>query len=97
MAVKNCSSVESSFTERVREVVKVIPKGEVLTYKEVAVRAGSPKAYRAVGSVLNKNYDAFIPCHRVIKSDGRLGEYNRGKAKKSELLREEGYNGDLKL
>ena len=62
-----------------------------MTYKEVAKRAGSPKAFRAVGSIMAKNFDSDIPCHRVIKSDGTLGNYNRGGAtKKMTLLRKEG-------
>lgn len=72
------------------EVVKKIPRGKVLTYKEVALRAGSPRAARAVGSILKKNYDPTIPCHRVIRSDGIAGEYNRGRNKKLELLKKEG-------
>jgi methylated-DNA-[protein]-cysteine S-methyltransferase len=78
-----------SFKERVLNVVKKIPKGKVLTYKEVAQRAGSPSAYRAVGNILNKNYDPSVPCHRVIKSDGSAGGYNRGKHRKKELLKKE--------
>jgi O-6-methylguanine DNA methyltransferase len=58
-----------SFRKRVFGVVKKIPKGSVLTYKEVAKRAGSPKAFRAVGSILKANFDPTISCHRVIKSD----------------------------
>jgi O-6-methylguanine DNA methyltransferase len=81
-----------SFTEKVYEVVKKIPKGKVLTYKEVAKLAGSPKASRGVGNILSKNYDPEIPCHRVIRSDGRLGGYNRGLNKKGEILRKEGVN-----
>ncbi len=80
----------TSFTERVHEVVKSIPKGSVMTYKGVAKAAGNPNAYRAVGTILAKNYDSTIPCHRVINSDGSLGSYNRGKAKKRTLLIEEG-------
>jgi len=60
-----------------------------LTYKEVAKMTGRPKAYRAVGNILNKNYDSKIPCHRVIRSDGRLGGYNRGAEIKSKLLKSE--------
>jgi methylated-DNA-[protein]-cysteine S-methyltransferase len=78
-----------SFRDKVLEAVKRISKGEVKTYKEVAVLAGNPKAYRAVGNILNKNYDLSIPCHRVVRSDGELGGYNRGKKKKEELLRKE--------
>jgi O-6-methylguanine DNA methyltransferase len=78
-----------SFKERVLEVVKKIPKGGTMTYMQVAKLAGSPKAYRAVGNILNKNYDPKIPCHRVIRSDGKIGGYNRGAKKKRELLKEE--------
>ncbi|OGF82574.1 6-O-methylguanine DNA methyltransferase [Candidatus Giovannonibacteria bacterium RIFCSPLOWO2_01_FULL_46_13] len=79
-----------SFQKKVFDVVKKIPRGEVLTYKEVATLAGSPRAYRGVGNVLKKNYDSKIPCHRVIRSDGRAGGYNRGEERKKLLLRKEG-------
>jgi len=78
------------FTERVFSVVAKITTGKVLTYKEVAQRAGNPRAYRAVGNILSKNFNPNIPCHRVIKSSGALGEYNRGRAKKKALLKKEG-------
>lgn len=81
---------KKSFKEKVLEVVKKIPKGKVLSYKEVARRAGSPKAWRAVGNVLNKNKNPEIPCHRVIRSDGSIGGYNRGIKRKKELLKHEG-------
>ena len=81
--------MKKSFKEKVLEIVSKIPKGKVLTYKEVAQKIGNPKAARAVGSALNKNYDADIPCHRVIRSDGKLGKYNRGAKKKLELLKKE--------
>ena len=80
----------SSFKKRVLEVVKRIKKGEVLTYKEVAKRAGSPLAWRAVGNILNKNRSSFIPCHRVVRSDGKVGGYNKGKREKIRLLKKEG-------
>lgn len=60
-----------------------------MSYKQVAEKAGSPRAYRAVGNILNKNYDPKIPCHRVIRSDGKLGGYNRGIEKKEKLLEKE--------
>lgn len=72
-------------------VVKKIPKGKVLTYKEVARLAGNTKASRAVGNILNKNHDKSIPCHRVIRSDGKLGGYNRGEEIKVRILKKEGY------
>lgn len=67
-----------TFTEKVYEVTKKIPKGSTLTYKEVAKLAGNPKAFRAVGTILSKNFNAEIPCHRVVRSDGGMGGYNRG-------------------
>ncbi|MBI2065783.1 MAG: MGMT family protein [Candidatus Zambryskibacteria bacterium] len=79
-----------NFREKVYEVVKKIPRGKVLTYKEVAKRAGKPKAYRAVGNILNKNTDPKVPCHRVIRSDGEVGGYNRGRNLKIKLLKREG-------
>ena len=81
-----------TFSQKVMSVVRRIPKGRTLTYKEVAKRAGKPKAYRAVGNILNKNYDKNIPCHRVIRSDGTFGGYNNGEKRKVELLIKEGYN-----
>lgn len=80
-----------NFREKVYAVVKKIPKGSVLTYKEVARRAGEPGAARAVGNILNKNFDPSIPCHRVIRSDGKLGGYNRGAEFKIKILKQEGY------
>ncbi len=79
-----------TFTEKVLKVVQKIPKGKTLSYKQVAEKAGSPKAFRAVGSVLKKNYLPEVPCHRVIKSSGEVGEYNRGKKNKINILRKEG-------
>ena len=79
------------FQEQVYAVVRKIPKGKVLTYKEVARRAGKPEAFRAVGNILNKNFDLKIPCHRVIRSDGKLGGYNRGENLKIKILKEEGF------
>lgn len=78
------------FQKKVYEVVKKIPRGKVLTYKQVAFLAGSPRASRAVGNALNKNYDPEIPCHRVIKSSGGAGGYNRGAGIKVKLLKKEG-------
>ena len=79
------------FTERVRDVVRQIPKGTVMSYKEVAYAAGKPAAARAVANVMANNYDPTVPCHRVIRSDGQLGGYNRGGIeKKRQLLQSEG-------
>ena len=80
-----------NFKDKVYRVVRKIPKGQVLTYKEVARRAGNPKASRAVGNILHKNTDPNVRCHRVIRSDGNLGGYRDGKNSKIEILRKEGY------
>ena len=77
------------FRQKVFEVVKKISRGKTLSYKEVARRAGNSKAARAVGAILKTNFDPKIPCHRVIKSDGTLGGYNRGPVKKRKMLGEE--------
>jgi len=83
----------TTFSDKVYRIVKAIPAGEVLTYKQVASKAGHPLASRAVGNILSKNYDQTIPCHRVIRSDGRLGGYNRGaRLKKQKLLKEDFVN-----
>ena len=79
-----------TFTDKVYAVVKKIKRGETLTYKQVATLVGNKGAYRAVGNILNKNYDPKIPCHRVIRSDGRSGGYNRGEKIKAKRLKEEG-------
>ncbi len=78
-----------TFTEKVYDIVAKIPEGKVLTYKQVAIKAGSVKACRAVGNILNKNYDPNIPCHRVIRSDGKTGGYNRGESNKIKILKKE--------
>jgi len=81
----------TSFTERVYAVVARIPRGSTLTYKEVAIRAGRPKACRAVCNILNKNPDTKkVPCHRVVRSDGTPGGYAFGAHKKLLLLKREG-------
>jgi O-6-methylguanine DNA methyltransferase len=79
----------TEFSDKIFNIVRRIPKGEVLTYKQVAERAGRPRAYRAVGNILNRNFDPAIPCHRVIKSDGSIGGYNRGAAAKQRILKRE--------
>ncbi len=81
-----------TFSQKVYEVVKKIPKGKVLTYKKVAKSAGNPRAFRAVGNILNKSASrrTKIPCHRVTKSDGKIGGYREGTKKKIYLLKKEG-------
>jgi len=78
------------FADRVYNIVRRIPAGTTMTYAEVARHAGNPRAVRAVGNILNKNRDANVPCHRVIRSDGKMGGYNRGSSQKKNLLQQEG-------
>jgi len=80
----------TEFKKRVYNVVSRIPKGKVMSYKQVAEASGYPKAWRAVGNVLNKNRNPKVPCHRVIKSSGRVGGLAGGTDKKLALLRKEG-------
>ncbi len=80
-----------TFREKVLDIVRKIPKGGSMTYKQVATKAGNAKAARAVGAIMRTNYDPEIPCHRVIRSDGGIGHYNRGgMSRKREILMEEG-------
>lgn len=81
-----------SFSDTVRAVVRGIPPGQVMTYRAVAEAAGNARAARAVARIMASNYDPNVPCHRVIRTDGSLGGYNRGglEAKKA-LLCKEGY------
>ena len=82
------------FREHVLKIVRKIPKGKTMTYRDVATKAGSPNASRAVGSIMRANYDLTVPCHRVIKSDGTLGNYNRGGSEeKRRILIQEGARG----
>ncbi len=87
-----------SFSEKVWQLCKKVPKGKVTTYKLLAEAVGT-KAYRAVGNAMNKNpygllscgYDRkMVPCHRVVGSDGSLVGFAHGLKKKAELLRKEG-------
>lgn len=81
-------------TELEREVLGTlerIPRGEVRTYAWVARQIGRPRAVRAVGNILAKNFvPIVVPCHRVVPTGGGIGNYAFGSAAKRELLRREG-------
>ena len=80
----------SDFRDKVLAVVRSIPEGKTMTYAAVADAAGSPGAHRAVGSIMRGNLDPSVPCHRVVRSDGTVGDYNRGgAAEKLRILEEE--------
>ena len=91
--------LKNKFSRRVIATVQQIPRGKTLSYQAVAKQAGNPKAVRAVGTILRRYYYAClesgaktIPCHRVIRNDGKLGGYVLGKEVKKEKLKEEKAN-----
>lgn len=88
------------FQEKIFKTIKKIPKGKVITYLEVAKEINCPTAYRAVGNILNRNYDPKIPCHRIVRSDGRVGGFRQGTKAKIKKLQKEGikiYKGKIDL
>ena len=83
----------TDFERKVWRFVSTIPKGKVLTYKQVAIGIKKPKSSRAVANACAKNpYAPNVPCHRVVRSDGKLGGYSgKGGVKtKKKLLKSEG-------
>lgn len=68
-----------------------VPKGKITTYGELAKAVGMKNGQRAVGKIMNKNpYPVIVPCHRVVKSDGKVGGYAYGEEIKSNMLQKEG-------
>ena len=88
--------IGTSFQIKVwKEIIK-IPKGKTKTYKEIAINIGHPNSARAVANACGKNpYPGTIPCHRVVRSDGKIGGYSGpgGVTKKKKLLQEENLSG----
>ena len=75
------------FAKKIYRIVLNIPLGEVRSYQWVASKAGRPTAARSVGQILKRNpYPLIIPCHRVIKANGKLGGYRWGNKNKQRLL-----------
>jgi len=91
--MKNLSLKGTEFQIKVWEEISKIPYGETRTYKDLAIAIGNPKSSRAVANACGKNpYPLTIPCHRVIRTDGKLGGYSgKGgiKTKKRLLLEEQ--------
>jgi AraC family transcriptional regulator of adaptative response/methylated-DNA-[protein]-cysteine methyltransferase len=80
----------TAFQQRVWRELQRIPRGETITYAELAARIGAPKAVRAVGTACGANPVALVvPCHRVVRADGTLGGYAWGLDRKVSLLRVE--------
>jgi len=93
MPIKTKNS--GDFRVKVENVVKAIPKGQTKSYKEVATLVGVPMGARAVARIMANNFDLSVPCHRVIRSDGKLGGYNRGGERtKRQILESEGWSGN---
>ncbi|MDJ0899640.1 MAG: MGMT family protein [Xenococcus sp. MO_188.B8] len=83
-------NLDPSFNEKCYALLQKIPQGKVTTYKKIA-KALNTKAYRAVGNAMAKNDQLMvIPCHRVIKSNGEIGNYRLGVTQKKNLLEKEG-------
>jgi methylated-DNA-[protein]-cysteine S-methyltransferase len=85
------TAVHGPFQRKVLRRLSRLPFGRVISYGELAARAGSPKGARAVGAAMAANpMPVVIPCHRVIESRGKLGGYTGGVAIKKRLLTHEG-------
>ncbi len=75
------------FEEKVLSQLRNISQGETMAYKELAAKCGSPKAFRAAGRACGKNpWPFFVPCHRILASDGSLGGFSQGLEVKRRLL-----------
>ncbi|GEM_PF-303189 len=82
----------------VYSILANVPPGKVVTYGDIALALGCKGSSRAIGKILNMNPNPIVvPCHRVVMSDGHVGGYAYGKAKKIELLKQEGisFKGDM--
>ena len=91
----------SPFQQKVLRKLQEVPRGAVVSYQGLGAAAGAPKGARAVGNAMHNNpVPIYVPCHRVIASDGGLGGYGGGADRKVQLLRSEGFaleDGDVKL
>ncbi|HXT83534.1 MAG TPA: MGMT family protein [Verrucomicrobiae bacterium] len=75
----------------VYDLLLKIPPGKVSTYRDVAKALGHPSSSRLIGKILGDNPDPIkVPCHRIVKSDGKIGGYKLGTEMKKELLEKEG-------
>jgi methylated-DNA-[protein]-cysteine S-methyltransferase len=80
-------TLSKAFRRKVLQATLQIPYGQTSSYRQVAVAAGSPNAVRAAGSALATNpLPILVPCHRVLRTDGGLGQYLGGQAAKTQLL-----------
>lgn len=93
--------VATPFQKKVLHKLQEIPRGAVISYQALGAAVGAPKGARAVGNALHNNpVPIYVPCHRVITSDGRVGGYGGGASRKLQLLRSEGFelsDGDVRI
>lgn len=89
----------SPFQQKVLRKLQEVPRGAVVGYQALGAAAGAPKGARAVGNAMHNNpVPIYVPCHRVIASDGSIGGYGGGIPRKLQLLRSEGFAlGDAAL
>jgi methylated-DNA-[protein]-cysteine S-methyltransferase len=89
------SLMASAFQRRALTRLRDVPPGSVVTYQGLAAAIGSPSSQRAIGTTMASNpLPIYVPCHRVIKSDGKIGNYGGGVGRKLKLLRAEGFEVD---
>jgi O-6-methylguanine DNA methyltransferase len=89
------SLVESDFQRRALSRLRRVPAGSVVTYQGLAAAIGAPSSQRAIGNTVASNPLAiYVPCHRVIRSNGSIGNYGGGVERKLKLLRAEGFEVD---
>jgi len=89
------SLVESDFQRRALKRLRRVPPGSVVTYAALADAIGAPASQRAIGNTMASNpLPIYVPCHRVIKSDGTIGNYGGGVKRKLRLLGAEGFRAD---
>lgn len=86
------SLVEGGFQRRALARLRQVPAGAVVTYQALAAAIGTPSGQRAIGNAMALNpIPIYVPCHRVIRSDGSIGNYAGGTERKLKLLRTEGF------
>jgi len=94
-------SNKTEFEKKVLVTTFKIPKGKISTYKRIAEKVGRPRAYRAVATALRKNpLHPTVPCHRVVRSDGRFGGEEKRTETRRKLVMKEGIpieNGRIKI
>jgi len=99
--VRRFLSDKTKFEKEVLVTTFKIPRGKVSTYKRIAEKVGKPRAYRAVANALHKNpLHPVVPCHRVVRSDGRFGGEKNAADSRRKLVEKEGVpieNGRVKI